>query len=69
MLPSFGQNRTHTGIISNFYRKSSVSGEIIKEISLNSFSGSRPFLWEATEMSEKRNNLRGFSANCKNRND
>ena len=34
MLPSFGQNRTHTGIISNFYRKSSVSGEIIKEISL-----------------------------------
>ena len=69
MLPSFGQNHTHTGIISNFYRKSSVSGEIIREISLNSFCRSRSFLLEATEMPEKGENLRGFSVICKNRND
>ena len=69
MLPSFSKNRIHTGIISNFYRKSSVSGEIIREISLNSFRRSRPFLCEATEMLEKGENLRSFSAICKNQND
>ena len=60
MLPSFGQNRTHMGIISNFYRKSSVSGEIVQEISLNSLANGCPFLSEATEMVEKKENLGCF---------
>ena len=66
MLPSFGQNRTHTGIISNFYRKSSVSGEFVREISLKSFRRTASFLWEATEIPEKREISEFFSANCRN---